>query len=317
MSRLPNFFLVGAPKAGTTSLYRYLDQHPGIYMSAIKEPCFFSPELHEENLDPLLRRITVRNAPAVRDFLNGAMREKRFGGIITDWQDYLRLFANATTETALGEASVSYLWSPTAPEQIAATIPDARILILLRDPAERAFSQYMHVLGYGRIGWSFREHICRNLRNTSPLVSVQYPFLEFGLYYQQVTRYHARFGHNVWVGLHEDLKGRPRETLRNIYGFLGVDPEFSPDTNLRYMESQVPRSTVIRRLKGWGLWEAAAKATPSAVRPLIRRALTSKPGAIRMEPADRAYLIDFYREDITKLSSLLGRDLSHWLQPSG
>ncbi len=188
MPRLPNFFIVGAPKAGTTSLYSYLDQHPQVYMSAIKEPHFFAAEIREENLDPELRRGIARDARALRAFLAGPMREKRFGGIVADWEDYLRLFANANNESALGEASVCYLWSPTAPERIADRIPDAKILVMLRHPAERAFSQYLHSLGNGAIRWSFREHIQRNLRHRSGQFCVHYPFLEFGLYSEQLGR---------------------------------------------------------------------------------------------------------------------------------
>ncbi len=119
MSRLPNFFIVGAPKAGTTSLYYYLDQHPQVYMSAIKEPHFFAPEVREENFDPELRRGISRATGGLREFLSGPMRRKRFSGIVTDWEDYLRLFGGADGELALGEASACYLWSPTAAEQIA------------------------------------------------------------------------------------------------------------------------------------------------------------------------------------------------------
>jgi hypothetical protein len=315
MSRLPNFFVVGAPKAGTTSLYHYLDQHPGIYMSAIKEPCFFSTEFRAENFDPFLRRMVARSSPDLSRFLGSSMREKRFGGIVTAWEDYQRLFGNAITESALGEASVCYLWSRSAPERIAARIPRARILVLLRDPAERAFSQYLHGVGYGAIRWSFREHIHRNLSDTSQRICIHYPFLEFGLYSQQLARYQARFGPNVWVGLHEDLRGRPQEMLQDIYRFLGVDSDFSPDTSRRHLESHVPRTAALRRLKGLGLWQAAAEITPLRLRPFIRRAFTRCPSANRIEPADRNYLIDFYRQDITNLSALLDRDLSHWLQP--
>src|SRR5665213_879648 len=101
MSRLPSFFIIGAPKAGTTSLYHYLDQHPEIFMSAIKEPHFFADEIREEHCDPELRRRMAGENYGLRDFLSGPMREKRFGGIVSDWEDYVRLFANAVNESAL------------------------------------------------------------------------------------------------------------------------------------------------------------------------------------------------------------------------
>jgi hypothetical protein len=314
MSRLPNFFIVGAPKAGTTSLYNYLDQHPQIYMSAIKEPHFFAAEIRQENFGLELRRRIARDARGLREFLAGPRREKRFGGIVTDWEDYLRLFANANHEAALGEASVCYLWSPTAPERIAGRIPDARILVMLRDPVERAFSQYLHGLGNGAIRWSLREHIQRNLHHRSRQFCVHYPFLEFGLYSEQLGRYLERFGRNVWVGFHEDFKSRPREVLQNICRFLGVDSEFSPDMDRRYLEAQVPRWAAIGWLKRSGFWQAAARVTPAGLRPLLRRALIRRPGTTRLDPADRHFLVDFYREDIRKLARLLGRNLDGWLQ---
>jgi hypothetical protein len=314
MSRLPNFFIVGAPKAGTTSLYHYLDQHPQVYMSAIKEPNFFAAEIRKENFDPKLHRGIARDARDLRRFLSGPMRQKRFGGIVADWKDYLRLFANANNESALGEASVCYLWSPTAPDRIAARIPDARILVMLRDPAERAFSQYLHGLGIGAIRWSFREHIERNLQHRSGLFSVHYPFLELGLYSEQLGRYLERFGRNVWVGFHEDFKSRPLEVYQNICRFLGVAHEFSPCMDRRHLEAQVPRLSSMGWLMRSGFGRAAARVTPSGLRPLMRRALIRRPGTTRMDPADRRYLLDFYRQDIRKLASLLGRNLDHWMQ---
>jgi hypothetical protein len=196
-------------KAGTTSLYHYLDQHPQVYMSPIKEPNFLAAEIREENFDAALRRRTAREARSLRKFLSGPMREKRFGAIVTDWDDYSRLFVNATCETALGEASVCYLWSPTAPERIAASVPDARIIVMLRDPSERAFSEYSQCLGGGAIRCTFREYIRRYLQHGSKQFCVHYPFLEFGLYAEHLARYLELFRRNVWVGFHDDFQMRP------------------------------------------------------------------------------------------------------------
>lgn len=314
MSKLPNFFIIGAPKAGTTSLYHYLDQHPEIYMSPIKEPHFFAAEVREENCDPKLRRAMGRENRASREFLCGPMREKRFGGIISEWEDYLRLFANATSELVLGEASVCYLWSPTAPARIAEKIPDPKIVVILRDPADRAFSQYVQGLGNGAIHWSFREHIQRNLNHRSGQFCVHYPFLELGLYSEQLGRYLERFGRNVWVGFHEDFKDHPTEVFQNICQFLGVAQAFSPDTARQHMEAQVPGIKAVTWLKRAGVWQAAARVTPASLRPLIRRRLIRRPGTTRMDIEDRRYLVDFYREDIRKLAGLVGRNLDAWLQ---
>lgn len=311
--KTPNFFLAGAPKAGTTSLYSYLDQHPQVYMSAIKEPHFFAQEIREENFHPRARREMLRGHRDLRQFLFGPMRQKRFGGIVTEWEDYCRLFSNAAGEIARGEASVCYLWSPTAAERIARRIPDAKILVMLRNPADRAFSQYLHGVSRGTIGWSFREHIRRGQRHRTGQLCEHYPFLEFGLYAEQLERYRERFGQNVWVGLHHDFEDRPGETYRAICRFLGVDQEFTPAMERRHMESRVPRYGPVGWLKRSGLWQAAAPLAPSRLRVTVREMLHRRPGSMQMEADDRRFLIDFYREDIGKLASLLNRDLSEWL----
>jgi len=314
VSRIPNFFIIGAPKAGTTSLCSYLDQHPEVYMSAIKEPNFFADEIREEHFDPKARQGMARDHRDLRKFFSGPMHDKRFGGIVTEWEDYRRLFSNARNEAALGDGSVCYLWSPTAPDRIASRIPDAKILVMLRDPAERAYSQYLHGVSNGAIRWSFREHIQRNLRHGSTQFCVHYPFLEFGLYAEQLRRYQERFQHNVWVGFHQDFQDRPLEVYRDICRFLEIGDEFSPSMERRHLESQVPRRSSVAWLKRSGFWQAAAPIVPSGVRPLMRSMLMRRPGTNRMDAADRSYLAGFYREDICKLADLLNRDLSCWLR---
>ncbi len=311
---LPTFFIAGAPKAGTTSLYHYLDQHPQIYMSAVKEPNFFAAEIREENFVTQLRGRMARDARELRQFLSGPMLQKRFGGIVTDFDDYARLFANSNGASARGEASVCYLWSSTAAEAIVRRIPDAKILVMLRDPAERAFSQYLHGIGNGTIRWSFREHIERNVRYRSRELCIHYPFLEFGWYAAQLSRFLERFGSHVWIGLHEDLKSHPMNVVQDIYRFLGVDAGFSPDIARRHLEAEIPRTAVVAWLRRSGAWRTAADVTPVRMRPRIRQALVTKPKDTRMDPADRRYLVDYYREDIRKLAGILGRELDAWLR---
>jgi hypothetical protein len=300
MVRLPNLFIVGAPKAGTTSLYRYLGQHPQIYMSSLKEPHYFAEEIRTQLYEPALRRRLERDQSVAR--------------IVTEWDDYQRLFADSRDERVLGEGSVCYLWSPTAPARIAEKIPEAKILVLLRDPADRAFSQYLHALGNGAVRWSFREHIERNLGHRSTQLCVYYPFLEFGLYAAQLARYREYFGENIWVGFHEDFRRRPAEMIAEVCGFLKVSGEFLPDMGKKHLQAQVPRTSTIGWLKHSGLWEAAARVTPKGLRPFIRRSLIRKPGETRMDPADRRYLVDYYRDEIVRLAEMLGRDLTAWLK---
>src|ERR1700722_15601651 len=126
----PNFFIVGAGKTGTTSLHGYLNQHPQIYMSPVKEPCYFAPEIRGENISADFRSHLKRQTRLLKKILDDGGEVKPLGWIVQNWEDYLRLFQNARGEPAIGEASAAYLWSPTAAANIHARIPDARIVMI-------------------------------------------------------------------------------------------------------------------------------------------------------------------------------------------
>jgi Sulfotransferase family len=313
--RKPNFFIVGAPKAGTTSLYHYLDQHPDIYMSPIKEPCFFSSETRPENFEASLRPRAVRLEEDILRYLHGPMDTKRFGGIVREWQHYLLLFANAAAQRAVGEASVNYLWSKTAPGAIAARIPRARILVVLRSPAERAFSQYLHCVTGGVVTESFRDFVRSSLRYQGEELGIHKPFLEMGFYAEQVLRYLDHFPREqLGIWLYEETKQRPREFLRDVLQFLDVDSSFVPDVTNRYNEPLVARMVKsTQMLRRTGVWGVVKRLTPKRIRFAMRGAIFRPPGSVRMEPQDKAMMLDFYRTDIHRLEEILGRNLSAWL----
>ena len=130
MEKWPNFFVVGTPRAGTTSLYSYLNATPGIYMSSIKEPRFFHKIRPETNLP-----------------------------IMHDKKKYLGLFRNVKDEKSIGEASPTYLQDPESPLLIHKVIPNAKIIIILRDPIERAFSYYLPYKMQGIEKKSFHDEV--------------------------------------------------------------------------------------------------------------------------------------------------------------
>jgi hypothetical protein len=313
---LPNFFVVGAPKAGTTSLYHYLDQHPEVYMSPVKEPNYFASEVRIENFAEDLQPQVKRDQRTLREYLDGPLDAKRFGGIISDWADYLRLFRNAAGERAIGEASVCYLWSPTAPGNIQSKVPGAKILMILRNPVERAFSQYLHALTNGVVRGPFWPLLQASARRPSGKFSALHPLLEFGLYYEQVRRYWERFPkHNVRIHLYEEYRKQPDRVLAEIFRFLGVEDGFQPDTSRRALEPRAPRfASANYLLRRYGIWSRARVWSPAAVRNVARRWVFRPRHSVAMEPQARAFLRDYYREDVQRLSSLLQRDLSGWIQ---
>jgi Sulfotransferase family len=310
----PNFFIVGAPKAGTTSLFRYLDQHPQIYMSPIKEPHYFANEIRVENFSAEMQSMPEAGTQALRSYLDGPAREKFSGGPVTSWVDYQKLFNGVTNQTAVGEASTCYLWSSSAPQNIASAYPAAKIIMILRDPAERAFSQFRHMLSFARKRVSFSEHLDAGMASTSTRISEEYPFLQFGSYYQQVLRYLNFFPRQcLHIGFYEDYSRAPVEFLRGICSFLGVDPEFPFDFSEKHMLASVPQSyTVNHALKSTGLWDLARKFSPAPVRAQLRRLAYQQPHAVTLSPMERARLVEYYRPDIQNLASLLNRDLAAW-----
>jgi hypothetical protein len=312
---LPNFFLAGAPKAGTTSLYHYLAQHPQIYMSPIKEPCYFSLEFRPENCSSALRREVEETQQELRRYLAGPMPRRPFGGMVADWNDYLRLFDGARHEAAVGEASPGYLWSKTAAQHIRAKIPGAKALFILRDPAERAFSQYLHLRGTGRVRRTFREQIEANLRNRSQEFSLEFPFLEFGLYAEPLRRYIDLFPtQNLCVQFYDDYRADPGAMFAAIFRFLGVDAQFAPDTSQRHLEGRAARAPKLAR---WAaecpVLRAAKGLAPAAVLAGARRVLFKPREKVAMSADDRRFLAGYYADDIRETAKLTGSDLSAWL----
>lgn len=314
---LPNFFIVGAPKAGTTSLYNYLDQHPGIFMSPLKEPNHFAAEVRPANFAPRLQPQIQREMQTLRAYLDGPMQQKRFSGLVSQWEDYCRLFTNATThQTAIGEASVCYLWSQSAAKNIAARIPHAKILIVLRNPIDRAFSQYLHNLSEGVVGHSFRTHLQNALNRTTDDFSPTHPFLELGLYADQLQRFRDHFP-RTQIGLWLYEETHSPQFLPEVLNFLQVDPTFTPDTSEKHLQAHTPRTLRLSHtLHKSGLWTTLRNATPPTIRRHLHPLLYRKQNTLKLQPPEREILTNYYRTDIQKLQPLLNRDLSPWLENS-
>lgn len=291
---LPNFFVIGAQKAGTTSLYHYLDQHPGVYMSPVKEPHFFDYE-------------------GERPRFGGP--ERRPSASITSMEQYRKLFEGVADERAVGEASPTYLYLPGVPERIKRYAPEAKFVAVLRNPVERAYSAYLHTVRNGReplndFALALREEEGRIRENWHHV----YHYKARGFYYDQLVRYHEAFGaEKVRVYLYEDLNGDPVGVSRDVFRFLGVDDSFAPDISVRYNASGVPRNRAVAALvkRAGALVPALKRLVPFETRQGIKSRIFAKPPPLSEET--RAELVEEYREDVLKLQDLIERDLSGWL----
>ncbi len=311
---LPNFILAGAGESGTTSLYCYLKQHPQVYMSPVKEPNFFAagdilslPDfkpLPERRLSSLLSEIEGQECPTTNIS-------------ITRWDDYLQLFQNVRDQVAIGEASVMYLWFPSAAPAIHRTLPRARLLFLLRDPSERLCTLYLRHLATGpRI--TFRDWVRQAMR-TKPdrrQGMQRHPVpLDCGLYATHLQPFFDLFPREqIRIHLYEAYRADARAVLRDIFDFLGVDAGFPIDLSRQYNETRVPRFPALQRLRGRLVGSTSLTGwMPAPASRTLRGLYNRTKGSFALDPGDRRLVIDYYRDEILRAQDLIGRDLSAWL----
>jgi hypothetical protein len=306
---IPNFFIVGAAKSGTTALYHYLRQHPAIYMSPIKEPCFFAPEVVDFN--PRSRQLFESKRALMRAYLDGPMDEVRMGGFVLEWEQYVRLFRNVTKETAIGEASGSYLPSSTAPEAIRERIPAAKIVMMLRNPVDRVYSQYVAAAAEGITRRGFAEWSRQQARKEE---HHDPPFgpIWIGRYAEHLGRFRSCFPPDqIRVCFYDDYKANPKAVLRDVFSFLGVDADYVVDTRIRHNVTLGPRFPGLHAALVVRLRPALARVLPRGIHRSLVRWYRVEPA--RPSPDERKKVTEIYRQDIRELEVLTGRDLSGWL----
>ncbi|CAN5824726.1 hypothetical protein BH10CHL1_BH10CHL1_40790 [soil metagenome] len=294
---MPNFLLIGAQKCGTDALYYALQQHPDIYMSPHKEPFFFMMD----------GKLPTYRLPGPR-YTNG---------LVYDWNAYLQLFAGATNQKAIGEASAIYL-SSYFPEKTAARIrqriPDAKIIALVRQPADRAYSafNFYHARDFEPLA-SFAQALAAEPARIQANDTPDFRHRMNGYYYANLKPYFDLFPREqIRIYLYEDWNASPTATLQDIFRFLGVE-ETVPiavqrrNVTYRYHSKRLGRFLLRQnRSRRWWLRQWPRQFTeqldrwnrvkPPPISRQIWRALTAG-----------------YREDILNLQTLTGRDLSHWL----
>lgn len=309
--RWPNFFLAGVSKAGTTSLHRYLDQHPQVFMSPVKEPMFFgAADLLSRPYWDDVRASAARGRSELQRYLEGSQAAGA-EYFVLDRDDYLRLFRDVRDETAVGESSTGYLWLPSAAGAIRAAVPDARLLFVLRDPAERLFTLYRGSRGR-EPGEAFRawfeaalERPRRRALNVEP-----------ARYATHLERFFAAFPRDrVRVYLYDDYRADARAVLRDIFAFLGVRPDAPVDVSRRYNATVAPRFPRLHAARRRVLGAASLTSwLPQGVRRAVRGLYHARGSDQPMDRADRRMVIDFYRDEITRTADLIRRDLSPWLR---
>ena len=283
-----DFFIVGAPKAGTTSLYHYLNEHPEIVMSRQKETDYFSDEdLQKQGLYYGKNRINTL-------------------------EKYHSLFQNVD-QKKIGEASVSYLFYEDVPQKIKAYNSNSKIIIMLRNPVDRAFSHFLMDYRLGLISKSF-ESVLENEKKDIKASLFYQQYIELGQYFGQVKRYIEKFGkENVTIIFYYDFKNHVVKEVQKVYEFLEVDSKYRAEIESKHNTYSMPKNNWIRLIYSFvSFRKILNRILPKRKVRKIKEKLFIKSKKPKLSDVLRARLINLYAHDIKQLEELLSVDLSQW-----
>jgi len=298
-NKLPNFLIVGAAKSGTSSLHNYLNQHSEVFMPSynkyemkVKEPRFLIKDLVKHRLH------------------NG----------IWSWEEYQSLFENVKDAKAIGESSVLYLYyyKHTINNIKRRLGNDVKIIIMLRNPTDRAYSAFQHVSRGFQEQHSFEEALVieegrlEKDNNLTPMVM----YKDMGLYSKMVKAYLDAFEH-VHIILYDDFRDKTDEVLHNVYQFLAIDKHQIVDSVSRYnVGGKRWKNKRFKQIfmKNNPLKWVLKSILPKKIRKGVRDKLVniSMQTVVPMQFETRKMLNDFFKDDVEKLSDLLNKDLTHW-----
>jgi Sulfotransferase family len=300
---LPDVFVIGAPKAGSTAVHAALASHAGLFMSNPKEPKYF---------------LCGDAPPPVQRGPGDAHSRKEW---IWRRSEYESLFEHAPEGVLLGESTPLYLWDAAAHRRIAEAVPQARLIAVVRDPVDRAYSNWTHAWcdGYEPVG----DFVAATELEAQRIEDGWAPFwryIELGRYGQQLERLYRHFARDqVHVIRYRELVDRPTETLASIAAFLDIDPGGFGAMRGENVSSWVPvtpANQVLRTLVRAGAWAGQFpppevwRAAERPLRTLLRRGRAHRPD---LTVVQRAIVLRHFVDDVTLLSDLTGRDFRDWL----
>ena len=298
-NNLPNFLIVGAAKSGTSSLHNYLNQHPEVFMPSynkevmkVKEPRFLIKDLVQHRLH------------------NG----------VWNWEEYKSLFNKVNDEISIGESTVLYLYYyKHAIDNIKKYLGEnVKIIIMLRNPTDRAYSAFQHVSRGLKEQNSFEEalKIEKGRMNKESSLTPMVMYKEMGLYHDMVRAYKENFK-NVHIIFYEDFRDDTEGEIKKIFKFLGLSLSVNIDFVSRHnVGGKRWKNEKMKHvfMKNSPLKSALKKAIPKSLRKGVRDKLisASTDKVAPMKENTRVKLNEFFKEDVKKLSDLLNRDLTHW-----
>ena len=285
-----DFFIVGAPKAGTTSLYHYLNEHSEIEMSSQKEPDFFSDQsLQKKKLYYDKNRIDTL---------------EKYNSLFEREDVILR-----------GDSSVSYLFYEDVPHKIITYNPDAKIIIMLRNPIDRAFSHYLMDYSLGLISESFETIIQKQSKHKNANLFYQ-QYIQVSEYSKQIKRYLEVFSkENIHFIDYEDFKNDSSDVVNSVFLFLGVNDDFQPYLKKKYNTYTAPKNSLIRYVYSFvACRKMVANILSKNLSKTIRNLLFRSDKKPQLTELTRNFLIKHFESDVRELSELLNKDFTKWIR---
>jgi len=292
----PNFLIIGAARSGTTALASFMSEHPDVFMSTPKEPHFLA-------FDSPVR-------------FSGPGDDNLFNDIVfTDEKSWLGLFDKAT-EKRRGEGSVTTLWKPhtSIPRIDRLCDPEVRLIAVLRDPVDRAFSNFLYLRSRGNEGGDFPTCLDLEQQRIADGWSHMWQFATLSNYADQIQPFAEHYGDRLLVVLQEDFETNPGDVLARVFRHLDIDPTVRVDTDREVNRGGVPKSAALSKVVNSLRSNATIKGTvkrivPQRSRERLRTALLRRPTI----PDDtRSRLVEQFRPGIIELEQILDRDLSVW-----
>jgi len=276
--KLPTFLVIGAAKSGTTSLYYYLKQHPKIFLPKIKEINYFA--------------------------FKGQKAGRFWAKTLEEYEAY---FTDTGDFDVVGEVTPLYFSTKGTPERIKKLIPNAKIIAILRNPIDRAYSHYNMYVRAGRENRTVEE----------ALMDINSVYTRVGFYFKNLSKYFALFdSKNIKILFFDELQSEPKKLMKALYEFLEVDANISLDFTVKHASGYVPKNKYLNKiLKSDFIRFKLKQLIPQKLIGLVlklKNCYSTKPPSLPNEL--RSALISIYKDDILNLQEYLQKDLSRWIK---
>lgn len=297
MVKIPNFIIAGFPKCGTTSLFAYLERHPEIFIPPRKEMNFFT--------NPIISKLVGADGDALVNKFQ-----------VSSWEEYVSYYKPVTTQVAIGDVSPSYINFPSCYKTIYDKLNDPKVIIIVRDPIKRAFSNYLHLYKKGREKLDFHQAIQEEETRVQLKYSPFWYYKKHSLYYEKIVEAKKIFS-NVLVLTQEELKKDSKIVVEKIFEFLEVDNKFIPDNlNSEYNVGGVYKINFVTSIF---IKESRFRNFLLEKLPVLKKLKPYKSKILKtfqvptpkIDADSETFLVNYFKEDVKKVKQL-GIDVSSW-----